>query len=430
MSVATPIGVKERTREKPILMSGPMVRAILEGRKSQTRRVVKPQPPAETHYYVDINDANQWEPAALDETMGFDYATGDAVCCPYGKPGVRLLCYNCFYGSTDNTQADSGITERRLHGRVGRADLQPHALRGIRTQGASGLVSTERAGRQKEGETDLLDSDSLSRKQEGDNGGSPSGLHGLSRNATQGQTGDAAQEWRQEQQQTDESAVGDGSRELAGQEGSRNRNGGRESLGGEVHQRGASASSVGNSEGIVQSETGRACAQCQSIVDKRYRSSGTYLYVKETFYAYGHFQYTGRLTDSGKREIEFVDLTQRSNLTYFYSADSPAIKTQPNKFDVGWHKRPSIFLPGHACRLTLGITDVRVERLQEITEADAIAEGIQEYDNGTFGMDDPQACMGPNARQAFWRGWDVLNAKRGYPWESNPWVWVIGFKKL
>lgn len=75
---------------------------------------------------------------------------------------------------------------------------------------------------------------------------------------------------------------------------------------------------------------------------------------------------------------------------------------------------PSIHMPRWASRITLEITDIRLERLQAITEADAIAEGIQN--------DQPV--------QAFMELWDRLNAKRGYPSEDNPWVWVVGFKLI
>ena len=77
--------------------------------------------------------------------------------------------------------------------------------------------------------------------------------------------------------------------------------------------------------------------------------------------------------------------------------------------------RPSIFMPRWASRITLEITEVRVERLQEITFEDFKKEGI-EMDGSWDG--------------SFARLWDSLNAKRGYSWESNPWVWVISFRRL
>lgn len=92
--------------------------------------------------------------------------------------------------------------------------------------------------------------------------------------------------------------------------------------------------------------------------------------------------------------------------------------------------RPSIFMPRWASRILLEITEVRVQRVQEISEEDAKAEGIKEYSNHTFGLDAPAACMGPIPVMAYMRLWDSINAKRGYPWSSNPWCWCLTFKRV
>lgn len=79
--------------------------------------------------------------------------------------------------------------------------------------------------------------------------------------------------------------------------------------------------------------------------------------------------------------------------------------------NLNWIKRPSLFMPRYASRITLAIVGVRVERLQKMTEADAKAEGVP-------------------SRDAFIELWDSINAKRGFAWATNPWVWVIEFKRL
>jgi hypothetical protein len=80
-----------------------------------------------------------------------------------------------------------------------------------------------------------------------------------------------------------------------------------------------------------------------------------------------------------------------------------------------WH--PSIFLPRLFSRITLEITAVKVERGQEISELDAINEGIP---NGAYAV---------NPKTSYAKLWNSINGKK-YPWASNPWVWVISFKRL
>lgn len=96
--------------------------------------------------------------------------------------------------------------------------------------------------------------------------------------------------------------------------------------------------------------------------------------------------------------------------------------------------RSPIHMPHWASRITLEITDIRVERVQEISERDAGKEGIQDiYVPGVVYIGNGETV--PKATEAtdvetYQYLWDSLNAKRGYPWSSNPWVWVIEFERL
>lgn len=86
--------------------------------------------------------------------------------------------------------------------------------------------------------------------------------------------------------------------------------------------------------------------------------------------------------------------------------------------------RPSIFMPRWASRITLEIVNVRVERLQAITEKDAEAEGIH-----LQGLPETERYNHPRKHiVAFQSLWNLINAERGYGWDVNPWVWVIEFK--
>lgn len=82
--------------------------------------------------------------------------------------------------------------------------------------------------------------------------------------------------------------------------------------------------------------------------------------------------------------------------------------------------RPSIFMPRWASRLTLTVTDVRVQRLQEISRDDVIAEGITEREG------EPIAAVVAGWHEPYAALWDSLNAKRA-PWASNPWVVAVTF---
>lgn len=102
-------------------------------------------------------------------------------------------------------------------------------------------------------------------------------------------------------------------------------------------------------------------------------------------------------------------------------------------YGVKW--KPSIHMPREASRITLEITDVRVERLQDISEEDARAEGMEQFQIKhstwrTFEEADRREPMRPHTvRDAFWGYWDSL-AKPGAEWADNCWVWVISFKRV
>ena len=90
----------------------------------------------------------------------------------------------------------------------------------------------------------------------------------------------------------------------------------------------------------------------------------------------------------------------------------------------GWRWRPSIHMPRWASRITLEVATVRVERLQSITEEDALAEGAEFCGHGV-------EHDGRHYRCSFAAIWDRLNAKRpGCSWDSNPWIWVLSFRRI
>ncbi len=101
---------------------------------------------------------------------------------------------------------------------------------------------------------------------------------------------------------------------------------------------------------------------------------------------------------------------------------------------------PSIFMPRWASRITLEITNVRCQRLQEISEEDAMEEGIVECeipadDEGPIrvgymvGPDDGKSKLTVTACESFQKLWDSINGKR-HPWLENQFVWALTFKRV
>lgn len=112
-----------------------------------------------------------------------------------------------------------------------------------------------------------------------------------------------------------------------------------------------------------------------------------------------------------------------------YRADVPSSVTSPSAV-TSW--KPSIFMPRWASRILLEVTEVRAERVQDISEADAKAEGAACRLSpggdlaGAFEIADTPICYRAHFRDL----WDSINAKRGLGWEISPWVWVVGFKRV
>ncbi|EPO5624634.1 hypothetical protein ACUB6C_002864 [Klebsiella pneumoniae] len=102
--------------------------------------------------------------------------------------------------------------------------------------------------------------------------------------------------------------------------------------------------------------------------------------------------------------------------------------TKEHKFEGAW--RPLIHMPRWASRILLEITDVRVERLNAISEEDARAEGI--IDGGCLNCGEPEPCgcanPEPDATDAFAYLWQSIYGQDN--WNANPWVWVIEFKRV
>lgn len=122
-----------------------------------------------------------------------------------------------------------------------------------------------------------------------------------------------------------------------------------------------------------------------------------------------------------RADVEY--LQDDGDLLYCHKVETPE-DVYLCDYKSGW--KPSIYMPRWASRIDLEITEVRVQRLQEITEEDARAEGVEP-------MGEPGVAPGfagmkflPHA-SAFVNLWDSINGKT-HPWASDPWVWAVSFK--
>ena len=111
---------------------------------------------------------------------------------------------------------------------------------------------------------------------------------------------------------------------------------------------------------------------------------------------------------------------------YAYAADCrPGSHSDEARKDFGLKYKPSIHMPRAACRILLEITAVRVERLQDITEAQALAEGIALHPGGGHHVEDGKHHWA-SPIDSFARLWSSV----GGDWDANPWVWVVEFKRV
>jgi hypothetical protein len=158
-----------------------------------------------------------------------------------------------------------------------------------------------------------------------------------------------------------------------------------------------------------------------------YGKPGDVLWVRESFRQYKYIDELGEFTDQTITE---------------YKADNPedVCMVDGDGFQM-WNKdgsekyvpfKPSIHMPKAACRLFLKIKSVRVERLQDISEADAVAEGVEKNNpkSNPFYKDysRPETNDFVYAVNSFRTLWFKING--GASWDANPWVWVVEFERI
>lgn len=176
-----------------------------------------------------------------------------------------------------------------------------------------------------------------------------------------------------------------------------------------------------------------------------YGQPGDRLWVRETTIRVEEHGYVGPVYRASENGAAMLD---------HGLSPAPDDVTEVEPYDL--KLRPSIHMPRSMARILLEVTSVRVERLQNISEADAIAEGAfftdfgrQCFHDGAGGdavkcpapdghhprregwsmvpTESHEQCL-PSARMAFANLWESINGSES--WEANPWVWVVEFKRI
>ena len=440
-------------KEHPILFSGEMVRAILGGRKTQTRRVIKPQP-------------------------GFIYRLlGDRILVRGRFPGSVLgVEYEAYKDEIRrHFEGDTCITERRLHGGQRWANLFTDKICGIWQKGGRGLVSARWPCEEEGVSLDFY----VPQQQEGDKVSASTSVHGVSRHATDAIPSSSPLRRQPEQQRSDESCVGHTTGKLVRPEGSRKRDEWRASPHEQANRQGARAYPLGSEEGYSESKTSRTSVGVEPGNDfKRLPFEvGTELWVRETWcqnpqmmadgveskqVGYRSDGKWGCIGGDGDGGLFLVHHGWINDVC----GDRVDLKGHwvgLNYFGGRW--KPSIHMPRWASRIQLRVKDVRVERLQDISGRDALAEGCkpdwEEFEARTIceeGWEEPeeliedceQECdwinhghnLVPSREHAEWERdrlnyalrlafenlWNSININ--HPWKSNPWVWAVEFELL
>ena len=161
----------------------------------------------------------------------------------------------------------------------------------------------------------------------------------------------------------------------------------------------------GEAAGMVQDDDGPAWWH---VSEQRcpYGQPGDRLWVREAWRALRRFD-----------SMPPLDIEWRSMVAY--EADTPTGDYRQAPHGRMGKLRPPIHMPRWASRITLEVTGVRVERLQDISSEDSLAEGIYPTSTGLY----------PGSPRAAYRNlWEEINGPGS--WDTNPWVWVVEFRRL
>lgn len=177
---------------------------------------------------------------------------------------------------------------------------------------------------------------------------------------------------------------------------------------------------------IFYHKTDESNEGCAKLIRCPYGTVGDRLYVKEAHYLYGSWS---KVLVKGTVRWRFA-YDQSEGVRF---CDNPPDNIKTARIQQGWFLRSPLFMPQWAARLWLELTEVRVERVQEITEEDAKKEGIEYHDGRGIGHSgyrhsQEHGYVYATARDAFKVLWESINGADS--WDLNPWVWVLEYKRV
>ena len=355
-------------KETPILFSTDMVKAILDGAKTQTRRVMKPQP---NLLYGVYGGKIQ----VIHNDLDKEGADGEL-----------------------DIKANTSVTERQLYGGKRWEDIFKDKIQRLREEGFSGLVSISRA---RHGAERIFSGFLIPQQYQGNELSSSASVYGFPREASQEVNASQTSGRELSQQQTRQSDVGNSIRELAGQENAQSAQSLLQQSKFKDILRGQRAYPLGSKQGNSQQKIYSESVRNEPTIHIRNLPwfIGQTLWVRETWQVVSFSLMAG----------------DPKGLKVAYKADD-GTKIFKVSFE-NWHKyssmgydkwRPSIHMPRYASRITLEITELWAELLRSISPADAMAEGgytVEEFIK--------------------------LYLKINHlPDDANPWNWVISFKEV
>ena len=159
----------------------------------------------------------------------------------------------------------------------------------------------------------------------------------------------------------------------------------------------------------------------------RYGAAGDELWVKENHFRFGKWMKNGFTAPkhvNGEWKPRRQKWRFKATTDEVKFEDSPPQIVKLKKSDLGWRRRPSLFMSRNLSRLTLVLESVAVERVQDITSEAVLREGV----NRSAGTSEDEYAQ--TNTEAFRYVWDHINGKRfggSIRWEANPWVFVLKF---